>query len=89
MIKYTRDELRIFAEFAGRCAKCGAKAVTLHEIVPKSKRPKTWNTPENKIALCVDCHIWAHQYGTRRVRDELRSLRFNSRYKLEKGCCTA
>ena len=77
---YTKEELSIFAEFGYRCARCGKPAVTLHEIVPKSKRPKTWNTPSNRITTCDDCHCYYHAKGTKRVRDELRQLRYHSRY---------
>ncbi len=82
MNKYTEEELEIFAEFGGRCAMSGHPAVVLHEIVPKSKRPKTWNTPDNRIPLCNDCHLLAHSRGTKRMQDELRYLRYHSRYKI-------
>jgi 5-methylcytosine-specific restriction endonuclease McrA len=80
MNEWTKEELAIFAEFNGRCAKCGLPAVTLHEIIPKSKLPKTWNTPENRIPLCNEHHIEAHAKGTKASRAELRSLRFGGRY---------
>lgn len=79
---WSPDEQAIFDEFSGRCARDGKIAVVLHEIVPKSRRPKTWNTPENRIPLCVDCHIWAHQYGTRRSKQELTRLRHDSKYRV-------
>ena len=81
MINYTEEELSIFDEFDGRCARCGNTAIVLHEIVPKSKRPKTWNTPENRIPLDNDCHILAHMKGTRASRDELQYLRHSSKYR--------
>lgn len=81
MTNYTEEELEIFDEFDGRCARCGNLAIVLHEIVPKSKRPKTWNTKGNRIPLDNDCHIWAHMKGTRASRNELQSLRFNSKYR--------
>ena len=77
---YTQEELGIFALFSYRCAKCGESAVTLHEIVPKSKRPKTWNEPSNRIPLCNKCHNFCHARGAKRVRDELRQLRYHSKY---------
>lgn len=82
MTDYTPEEQAIFDEFGGRCARCGKPAVTLHEIVPKSRRPKTWDKQENRIPLDNDCHIWAHYRGTKRTRDELRNLRYHSRYKI-------
>ena len=80
-MNYTKEELAIFEEFNWRCARCGNLAVTLHEIIPKSKRPKTWNKPENRIPLDNDCHIWAHYKGTRNSKDELRNLRYHSKYR--------
>ena len=81
MIKYTEEELAIFAEFDGRCARSGDPAIVLHEIVPKSKRPKTWNTPGNRIPLCNDCHLLAHAKGTKASKDELQYLRYHSKYR--------
>jgi len=75
---WTGQELDIFDEFSGRCARCGNQAVTLHEIIPKSRKPKSWNTPENRIPLCLNCHLWAHEHGTRRTRAELSNLRTSS-----------
>lgn len=83
--KYTPEEIEIFKEFDYRCAVCGAPAVTLHEIVPKSKRPKTWNKPENRIPLCNDHHLYAHAKGTKRVQDVLRNLRYHSRYFIRRS----
>lgn len=75
------EELAIFDEFSGRCARCGKLAVTLHEIIPKSRKPTTWNVPENRIPLCGNCHNWAHVYGTRKSRPELTRLRTGSNYR--------
>ena len=82
MIKYTEEELAIFLEFGDRCARCGNPSIVLHEIVPKSKRPKTWSNSDNRIPLDNDCHIWAHQRGTKRSRDELTYLRHHSKYRI-------
>lgn len=79
LILWGDDELAIFAEFSGKCARCGDIAVTLHEIIPKSRKPKTWKTPENRIPLCVNCHLWAHSHGTRQSRQELTLLRKSRR----------
>lgn len=81
MINYTEEELAIFVEFGGRCARCGKPSIVLHEIVPKSKRPKTWNTPDNRIPLDNDCHLLAHAKGTRNSKDELQYLRHHSKYR--------
>jgi 5-methylcytosine-specific restriction endonuclease McrA len=81
MVNYTEEELEIFLEFDDRCARCGQPSIVLHEIVPKSKRPKTWNTKDNRIPLCNDCHLLAHAKGTRNSKDELQSLRYTSKYR--------
>jgi 5-methylcytosine-specific restriction endonuclease McrA len=81
LINYTEEELSIFKEFNGRCAKCGKPAVVLHEIIPKSKRPKTWNVRGNRIPLCNDDHLLAHSRGTKKSKDELTILRYHSKYR--------
>jgi 5-methylcytosine-specific restriction endonuclease McrA len=74
----TRDELLTLFKF--RCARCSkvGNTVTIHEIIPRSLRPKDWQEAANRIALCPACHEWAHKFGTRNSRDELLELR--SRY---------
>ena len=49
--------------YQNKCIICGDKSVTIHEIVPKSKRPRTWKTLENCVPVCHDCHETAHKYG--------------------------
>ena len=61
--------------FHHKCARCGKVAVNVHEIVPKSRLPKEWVLPENRIALCLECHAWAHSRGAASSADELRELR--------------
>jgi 5-methylcytosine-specific restriction endonuclease McrA len=75
MTDWTEQELEIFEQFHWRCIRCPRKAVTLHEIVPKSKRPKDWDDPENRVPICNECHRWAHDRGTRSSEQELRRLR--------------
>ena len=72
---WSEEELEIFRRFRFRCIVCGQKAVTLHEIVPKSKAPKTWMKSENRVPLCNFCHERNHKYGTRRSRERLNFLR--------------
>ena len=60
MSEWSAEELEIFALYNGRCILCRRKAVTLHEIIPKSKRPKTWNTPDNRVPVCAICHNRIH-----------------------------
>jgi 5-methylcytosine-specific restriction endonuclease McrA len=50
------DEIKIFRQFNWRCILCDRKAAVLHEIIPKSKAPKTWKKPGNRVPLCVSCH---------------------------------
>ena len=73
---WTEEELQIFRLFNFRCIMdCGRKAVTLHEIVPKSLRPKDWNAPENRVPVCNECHNMIHHNGTRKYRTQLQELR--------------
>jgi 5-methylcytosine-specific restriction endonuclease McrA len=81
---WSPEEKSIINEFGGRCARDGKIVVVLHEITPKSLRPKTWQEPMNRIPLCVDCHLWAHSHGTKRSRQELTELRTNSKYRITK-----
>lgn len=81
MIPWDKEEISIFEEFNYKCARSGHKAIVLHEIVPKSKRPKTWKNRDNRIPLCADCHEWAHSRGTKASRHELTELRHHSKYR--------
>ena len=70
---WTNSEIYIFEKFNFRCGRCRKQdAVTLHEIVPKSKRPLTWMQEDNRIPLCNDCHIWAHSRGYKNSMEELK-----------------
>lgn len=76
MSLWTQEELEIFALFDGRCAiNPSHKAVTLHEIIPKSLAPKTWMLPENRIPLCNSCHRMVHDEGSVKYRQKLRKIR--------------
>lgn len=72
---WNSSEIAIFELFDYRCARCPAPAVTLHEIVPKSKRPKDWDDPLNRIPLCMQCHQLAHSRGTKFLAPILTILR--------------
>jgi 5-methylcytosine-specific restriction endonuclease McrA len=63
--EWTAEELEIFALYGGRCILCKQRAVTLHEIIPKTKRPKTLNTPENRVPVCAKCHRKIHDTGAK------------------------
>lgn len=73
---WTPEELEIFELFDWKCIWCGfRKAVTLHEIVPKSKRPKTWMQPENRVPVCNICHELFHARGASKFSDTLKYIR--------------
>ena len=61
---WTEEENDIFWAFHYKCIRCGQKAITLHEIHPKSLN-KDWADLENRIPICHKCHQWAHRAGTR------------------------
>jgi len=73
----TRNGLRkkVLDLFMGRCIICGRNTSVLHEIEPKSKRPKDWDNPENQVPLCVACHIQVHRAGALNWKDRLTELR--------------
>jgi len=58
-----------------KCLMCSHGAVTIHEIVPRSKRPKDWWEIDNLVPLCAECHEEIHKHGAMRYVDELRGLR--------------
>lgn len=65
----------VLDEFHHRCVRCGKPSEIVHEIVPKSRRPKTWMLPENRVVLCNECHTWAHHRGASTSAEELILLR--------------
>lgn len=65
---------KIFERFGNKCVRCQRPAVTIHEIVPRS-RTKDWANPENQVPLCAECHSWAHKYGAKNSAGELKRLR--------------
>jgi 5-methylcytosine-specific restriction endonuclease McrA len=70
------EEVKIFKDFGYKCLHCKSKdAVTLHEIVPKSVRPKTWCDPTNRVPLCNACHEQIHAAGARKSKRILMLLR--------------
>lgn len=81
MSAWTQEELGIFALFNSRCAlNPSHKAVTLHEIIPKSLAPKTWMNPENRIPLCASCHRRVHDEGSVKYRQTLRKIRLEKEH---------
>jgi len=82
MTLWTQEEQRIFSLFNDRCGLDPShKAVTLHEIVPKSLAPKTWREPTNRIPLCAMCHRKVHDEGSVKYRDKLRKIRLEKEHE--------
>lgn len=78
----TRAEIRAYDErvlvplFKGRCAVCIASPlVCFHEIEPKSRRPKDWWLPSNRLPVCDICHNVIHETGAHANADALRDDR--------------
>ena len=60
------------------CEKCGKPAVDIHHIENKGMGgSKTKDYIENLIALCRDCHSWAHNPNTRQKQEELKEIHQN------------
>ena len=58
------------------CIRCWSEiATSVHEIEPRSKRPRTWHFIDNRVPLCTACHEWAHSVGTKQSAKELRRRR--------------
>jgi 5-methylcytosine-specific restriction endonuclease McrA len=51
--------------FDGMCIRCPDPANSVHEIIPRSKRPNDWWEVDNMCTLCMTCHTWAHNRGTK------------------------
>lgn len=79
-MEITDDEIRDLFTPPGSdkpiCVNCiVAAAVAIHEIEPRSKRPRTWREPSNRITVCNECHDWIHSMGTANVDRLLRDRR--------------
>jgi len=61
--------------FRDKCIVCRQPGGEVHEIVPKSLAPETWNTVGNKVLLCRQHHEWAHSRGTKHSAPILRRYR--------------
>lgn len=42
--------------YHGLCILCHRPASSVHEIVPRSNIPTEWDTFENRVPLCSECH---------------------------------
>lgn len=79
MSGWTQEEIHIFELFRYRCGNNAAhKAVVLHEIEPKSRRPKTWKDPLNRIPLCNECHVLVHRHP-KEYKDKLKKVRMGKK----------
>lgn len=64
----------ILEKYRNKCIRCRKPTNIIHEIEPKSRRPKTWWKEDNRVPLCQECHLWAHKLGTKKSREELKKL---------------
>jgi 5-methylcytosine-specific restriction endonuclease McrA len=62
-IKINRN--KVWGMFHSRCIRCDHPATEIHEIIPRSKRPNDWWEIENMVCLCMKCHQWGHNRGTK------------------------
>lgn len=73
-VSVSSDE--VIAFFKGRCVICLHPATVTHEIEPRARGKKSMRF-ENRVALCNDCHDWAHLVGANKSRDTLIFARSN------------
>ena len=64
----------IMVLFHGRCVRCNQRAVTVHEILPRSCGKIAFRD-DNRVTLCHDCHTYIHQHGAVNFVAELLRLR--------------
>jgi len=71
------DELDqiIWKEHDNKCIVCGSSGDTIHEIVPKSKNPRNWTNPKNRVVVCHMCHRKIHNEGPANWSDSLTEKR--------------
>jgi 5-methylcytosine-specific restriction endonuclease McrA len=72
---WNEQELEIWENSGYKCVICQNWGDTLHEIVPKSRSPKNWHEPSNRVPVCVPCHMRIHHDGTRIWKQPLIELR--------------
>lgn len=63
--------------FKSRCLICNKPYRDIHEIIPKSHRPKDWWQIDNMVPLCGSCHEWVTGAGTKNTIELLTFLRSN------------
>lgn len=72
---WTPIEQRVWETFQYSCIVCLHHADVIHEIEPKSKRPKDWWKFENRALLCIQCHYTVHAESSRVWRKRLIEFR--------------
>lgn len=73
-----RDELwdEVWEELHGVCVLCLRPASSIHEIIPRSKLPKSaLLDKENRVTLCQLCHAMVEDQGSANFIQLLRSCR--------------
>lgn len=82
LIPCQNDDEELYELFHGRCVRCNQRAVTIHEIIPRSHGKGTMEK-ENRIPICAECHSWAHDIGTKTSIPVLQQYRNDAieRYK--------
>ena len=73
-----------YLEWAGssdgkvNCEVCGAVAVDIHHVEPRSsfgsKRKDERDHISNLVALCRECHQMAHGPDSRKAKDDLKKI---------------
>lgn len=72
---WDEEEQKIWKFFDYKCLNCYMNGDVIHEIVPKSRAPKTWMKFENRVLLCVECHDLVHKCGAGAMEEYLTKLR--------------
>lgn len=57
----------------------------VHEIHPRSQRPKTWRKLDNRVLLCNECHEKIHREGANKWVETLEKLQKEWKAKYRKG----
>jgi hypothetical protein len=71
------DRIRdlVWELYHGLCVLCLKPATGgVHEIEPRSALPNTWDTIENRVPLCLECHELV-QVNPSKYADKLRQQR--------------
>jgi 5-methylcytosine-specific restriction endonuclease McrA len=77
MIPCQDDDEELYELFHGRCVRCNVRAVTIHEIIPRSHGKGTMEL-DNRIPICASCHAWAHDIGTKTSIPVLKQYRIEA-----------